>query len=144
MESQPSDILSVIEEGDRRTLGILERLFSAAHTSAVYGQPIQQGQYTVITASEIAAGGGFGFGRGVGPSTSGAAATGETPKPVGGSGGGGGGGSTARPVATIIIGPDGVKVEPVVDVTKIVLAALTTWAAMLPVIIGIRRARQGH
>ena len=49
----------------------------------------------------------------------------------GGSGIGGGGGSAGRPVATIIIGPEGVQVEPVVDVTKIALAVFTTAGAML-------------
>ena len=38
--------------------------------------------------------------------------------------------STARPVAVISIGPDGVHVEPVVDVTKIGLAFFTTLGAM--------------
>ncbi len=47
-----------------------------------------------------------------------------------GTGGGGGGYSTARPVAAISIGPDGVHVEPVVDVTKIGLAFFTTLGAM--------------
>ena len=49
----------------------------------------------------------------------------------GGSGIGGGGGSAGRPVAAIIIGPEGVRVEPVVDVTKIALAVFTTAGAML-------------
>jgi hypothetical protein len=32
----------------------------------------------------------------------------------------------SRPVAAIIISPGGVRVEPIVDVTKIVLAVFTT------------------
>ena len=48
-----------------------------------------------------------------------------------GEGGGGGGISTARPVAVISVGTDGVQIKPVVDTTKIALAALTAFGAML-------------
>jgi len=53
----------------------------------------------------------------------------------GGGGGGGGGGKTlARSVAVIVSSPEGVEIRPVIDVTKIALAALTAagfvWAAM--------------
>jgi len=44
----------------------------------------------------------------------------------GGGGGGGGGGQTlSRPVAVIIASPDGVRVEPVADRTKVLMAAIT-------------------
>jgi uncharacterized spore protein YtfJ len=43
-----------------------------------------------------------------------------------GMGGGGGGRVFSRPVAVIVASPEGVRIEPVVDPTKIVLAALTT------------------
>jgi hypothetical protein len=35
-----------------------------------------------------------------------------------------------RPVAAITIGPDGVRVEPIVDATKIAIALFTTIGAM--------------
>jgi hypothetical protein len=41
-----------------------------------------------------------------------------------------------RPVAIIASGPNGVTVRPVVDLTKVALAALTASAALL----GLRRA----
>ncbi|MCZ7670108.1 MAG: hypothetical protein M5U34_24495 [Chloroflexi bacterium] len=58
-----------------------------------------------------------------------------------GSGGGGGGGGSimARPVAVISIGPKGVRVEPIMDPTKIVIAFFTTMAA---VFISLRRIRK--
>ncbi len=43
----------------------------------------------------------------------------------GGVGGGGGGRTLSRPVASIVVDPNGVRVEPIVDVTKLWLAALT-------------------
>jgi uncharacterized spore protein YtfJ len=46
-------------------------------------------------------------------------------------GGGGGGGSSGRPVAIITIGPEGVTVKPVFDITKILLAGLTSLGAMV-------------
>jgi hypothetical protein len=42
-------------------------------------------------------------------------------------------------VAAIIIGPDGVKVEPVVDATKIALAAIGAWLSIA--LLLARRAR---
>ena len=139
MADQPNELVRMFQEGEQRSLTVLEKLFGAAHTSAVYSEPIQQGSYTVITASEVMAGGGFGFGRGIGPADRDSA----TASGAGG-GGGGGGGSNARPVATIIIGPDGVQVKPIVDVTKLAITALTAWAAMGSVLVGIQRMRQGR
>jgi hypothetical protein len=46
-----------------------------------------------------------------------------------------------RPVAIIAIGPDGVRVKPVVDVTKVALAGLTAWVSMLGLAHARRRAR---
>ncbi len=46
-------------------------------------------------------------------------------------GGGGGGFAQSRPVAVIVIDRDGVRVEPVVDVTKLGLAALTVFGSFL-------------
>jgi GTPase len=46
-----------------------------------------------------------------------------------------------RPVAIITIGPDGVRVKPVVDVTKVALAGLAVWASMLGLLRARRQAR---
>ena len=43
-----------------------------------------------------------------------------------GQGGGAGGGATGRPIAVIVMSPDGVRVEPILDMTKVVLATFTT------------------
>jgi hypothetical protein len=45
---------------------MLGKIFAAAQPGAVFGPPIVCGEYTVITASEVGAGGGFGSGRGTG------------------------------------------------------------------------------
>ena len=106
---------------------LLERLVETARPESVFGNPVTQGEYTVVTAAEVSMGMGFGFGGG------GAAAPkaeGSELEPNYGSGGGGGGGATSRPVAAIEIGPQGVIVEPILDVTKIVLAFFTALGAM--------------
>jgi hypothetical protein len=68
----------------------------------------------------------------------------QAPPTNGAAGGiGGGGGSSGRPVAIIIIEPDSVKVEPVVDVTKIALAALTVCGTMAMLLGRMRKASRG-
>jgi uncharacterized spore protein YtfJ len=123
----------------------MDKLLAAARPRAVYGEPITSGNYTVVTASEVTAGGGFGYGFGGGSAP--ASAPGQTPgqeqENEGGGGGiGGGGGSSGRPVATIIIGPEGVRVEPVIDATKIALAIFTTVGAMWMMLGRMRRMSQ--
>lgn len=141
-----SKILSIAEKTSEQLPPILEKIFSAAQAEAVYSKPIVSNNYTVITASEVAAGGGFGSGTGFGPATSSsteeqANKDGSQEEPVnsGGSGMGGGGGSSGRPVAIIIIGPEGVTVKPVFDITKIVLAGITAWITMLAVFRKVRK-----
>jgi uncharacterized spore protein YtfJ len=134
IESQPvpaqSDEFAGIEP--------LERLFAAAQPGAVFSEPVSAGAYTVITASEVSLGGGFGFGGGYGPTSHADGSASETAV-AGGKGGGGAGGSTGRPIAAIIIGPDGVKVQPIVDVTKFLLTMIGTMRFMAGV--ARRRAR---
>jgi uncharacterized spore protein YtfJ len=110
----------------QRANELMEKLFTLTRPSAVYSEPVSSGEYTVITACEVTAGIGFGYGGGGGEGPTPA----ENEAQVGGGtgfggGGGGGGGTAARPVAAVIIGPDGVRVEPIVDPTKIALAFFT-------------------
>ena len=120
--------------------GLIRRLLEVAQPSAVFGEPVNEGGRTIITASEVSAGMGFGFGIGGGRGTEsdeeevaepeaeeGAGAEGGTGA---GGGGGSGGGAMARPVAVVSMGPEGVSVQPVVDVTKLGIALLTTLGAM--------------
>ena len=123
------------EEG----LALLEKIFDVAGSEAVYGEPVTKGEHTVITASEISVGLGFGYGMGGGAAASSSEEENDDDDAgeenggeygVGG-GGGGGGGSAARPIAAIIVGPEGVRVEPIVDVTKVALAFFTALGSML-------------
>jgi uncharacterized spore protein YtfJ len=139
----------LLDKTGEQAAAMLEKVFAAAQPGAVYGQPVGAEGYTVITAAEVASGGGFGMGMGLGPPSrpaGRAAPTAEAGRPEtsqsGGAGGlGGGGGAMGRPVAIIAIGPDGVTIRPVVDVTKVALAGLTAWASMLGLLRARRQAR---
>ncbi len=115
-----------------------DKIFAAAQPGAVFSAPVVSGPYTIITASEVAAGGGFGFGSGSGPTDAPdeSSATGQARQFASG---GGGGGSSGRPIAAIVVGPDGVKVQPIVDPTKIALAAIGAWLS-----IALLLVRRGH
>ena len=131
---------------------LLARLYDVVEPDMVYGEPVTQGEYTVITAREVTMALGVGYGGGGGVSPSGQ--NGETAESMeneeesggqsAGYGGGGGGGGTAtgRPVAVIEIGPSGVRVEPIVDPTKIAVAMFTTLGTMGVMLLKmVRQAR---
>ncbi len=94
----------------------LDRLMNVS-ADRVYAEPVRVGERVVIPAASVEFSGGFGFG-------------GDTRS----NGGGGGGGYQAgRPVAIIEAGPDGIRVKPVIDFTRVgltlVAAAITVWRA---------------
>jgi uncharacterized spore protein YtfJ len=119
---------------------LMGRLFETARPQTVFGDVVTQGEYAVITASEVNVGLGFGYGGGGGFGDGAEAAETATQSGGYGSGGGGGGGATARPVAVIEIGPHGVRVEPVFDPTKIVLAFFTAFGSMFMMLARMRKA----
>ena len=126
-----NNLLSLTDKSSEQLRTMSEKIFAAAQPSAVYSEPVVSGTYTIITASEVTSGGGFGSGVGFGPTT--LSAKKQPDEEVsqseqansGGGGIGGGGGAAGRPVAIIIIGPDGVTIKPVFDLTKIALAGIT-------------------
>lgn len=113
-------------------LETIGRLFDVTEPGAVFSEPVKAGNATVITAAEISVGMGLGFGSGQGP------------EDEGGAGVGGGGFSAGRPVAAIIVGPDGVRVEPIVDVTKLGIALFTALGAIFMARRAMRRASRGE
>lgn len=106
------------------------RLEALARADTTVGAPRAVGDRTVIPLAEVYYGGGFGLGGGSAPAPS--------RSPGSGMGGGGGFGGRARPVAVIDIGPGGVRVRPVFDLTAIGLALVTVVLAAL-----LRLARRG-
>jgi uncharacterized spore protein YtfJ len=96
----------------------IEELLNNSGVEKVYGEPIKHGEVVVIPAAEVLVGAGFGAGSGEGPQ-------GDENTTGSGTASGGGGRALSRPVAVIVATPEGVRVEPVIDPTKILLGALT-------------------
>ena len=151
MSERFDDIAVTAVKTQEQSKELMEKLFEVAQPEAVFSEPVTAGDYTVITASEVSVGIGIGFGVGGGTAAEEASEEGEAPgadeveaeggEASGFGGGGGGGGiSMGRPVAVISVGPEGVHVEPVRDVTKIGLALLTTAGAMLIMLGKMRKA----
>jgi uncharacterized spore protein YtfJ len=79
----------------------IEEIERMLNTKTVVGEPITLDGNTIIPLVSV----GFGFAVGAGE--------GNDPKKGAGSGGGAGGGGGVKPVALVVIGKDGVRVEPV-------------------------------
>ena len=130
---QPKAALDLIQN-------TMDEFLATADVHAVYGEPIEHGSTLIIPAAEVLCGMGFGVGSGSG------SGIGEDGSPASGSGRGGGGGGGgrvfARPVAVVIAGPDGVRVETVVDATKIALAGLTAAGFMVGMLLRMLSAKK--
>lgn len=117
-----------------KTMG---KFLEAASVDHVYSEPVKYGDTVVIPAAEVLSVAGFGYGFGSGSSV-------EEEEGEGGSGAGGGGGGggrvLARPVAVIVVSPEGVRVDPVADRTKVLLALITTLGFMFSVLARIKNA----
>lgn len=102
----------------------LTRLMQGTGADGVFGAPERVGDRLVITAASVERAGGFGFGGGTND---------EEDEQQSGGGGGGGGSARSRPVAVIVVEPEGVTVQPVIDFTRVGITILTS-------IIGLVRA----
>jgi uncharacterized spore protein YtfJ len=151
MSSMQQDFVAAAKEQQAKSLEQLDRLLQASRPDAVFGKPITVGDSQILTASETFATVGFGFGVGGGEALEGAPEPREQRENedeaesggVGGGGGGGGGGlSLGRPVAVVRVDPLGVTVEPIVDVTKIALAAFTALGSMFLMFARMARKAQ--
>ena len=107
----------------------MESFLETASVDRVYGAPIEVGTTKIIPAAENLVIMGFGAGAGYGTadfeSTEEKSPPGEGTGEGGGGSGGGGGRTLSRPVAIVIATPEGVRVEPVADRTKVIMAAIT-------------------
>jgi len=86
-------------------------LREVASGEAVVGSPIQLGQVTVYPISRVS----LGLGAGGGQGESEARGDRKEKGPESGSGGGSGGGAKARPVAVLVVSPEGVSVLAIPD-----------------------------
>ncbi len=126
-----TDEIEVTEEGDESLEAYqdtIQEFLAAADVRVVYGEPIMHEDTMIIPTAEVLSALGFGVGSGGGRDTH---ENPENPSIGSGSGGGGGGRVLSRPVAVVVVSPEGVRVEPVFDITKIALAALTAAGFMI-------------
>lgn len=130
---------SASEEGLQIFQDTMDAFLSNADVDAVYGEPFEKDGNVIIPAAEIVAGFGFGIGFGRGSSQDSGKPASSSGSSGGGGGGGGGGQIFSRPVAVIIASSEGVRIEPVIDLTKIALAGLTAGAFMLATLLRIRK-----
>jgi uncharacterized spore protein YtfJ len=105
------DVEKMIQVALREIEGTLD-------TKRVVGEPLSVGEYTIIPLISI----GFGFGVGSGMGKSEELVKGE------GSGGASIGGGGLKPVGVVVIGPDGVTIEPLKGTTASLLESLATQA----------------
>jgi uncharacterized spore protein YtfJ len=143
MSEDLNEIVVSTIKSQEEAIGLVEKLFAVAKPSAVFGEPVSVGEHTIITASEVKVGMGYGIGGGGGTTSESvpeeASAEGEEEDSGYGFGSGGGGVSGGRPVAAIVVGPHGVRVDPIVDVTRLGIAFLTTIGAMFVALNRLRK-----
>jgi uncharacterized spore protein YtfJ len=88
----------------------------------IFRDPVHVGDRVVITAAALDIAGGMGVGNGIDNQGN------------GGGGGGGGGRTEGRPVAAIDIGPEGVRIHPIIDFTRIgvtlLVGGIAVWRAL--------------
>ena len=107
---------ALIEATAGKMADSLDRVAGRITADDLFGPVIDAGERKVLTAAAVERAGGFGFGGGGGSE--------------GGAGGGGGGTASGRPVAVIEVGPAGVKVTPVLDITRLGIAVLAALISM--------------
>ncbi|HEY8491756.1 MAG TPA: spore germination protein GerW family protein [Dehalococcoidia bacterium] len=116
-----------------KRIGTLSDVPERATVRTVFGEPIRIGERTIIPVAQVSYMVGFGMGRGTGPGAGGGPAS---------SGGGGGGGTRvqAKPLALCEVSPDGVRMIPVMDQTRIAVWGIVSGMVMLWLITRLIRA----
>ncbi len=141
MNEQPGETFNSESGTGHQPADVIEAVFERASRAASAGatiSPVQQiGDTSIVVLSEVMMGGGFGFGGG--------GSAGDDKSPAGfGSGGGGGVGAQSRPVAIVYAGPSGVRVKPIVDISKLTLAGVGAAGFLAFWLIRLMREAKGQ
>jgi uncharacterized spore protein YtfJ len=110
----------------------IEDMLKRMNVSAVFGEPIREGETTLIPVASVIYG--FGYGSGYGHGPGGAPGTGgegaPSPEQGEGAGAGGGAGGRVKPQGYVRISGGEVRYEPLINPTILSLAgiAFTGWA----------------
>lgn len=112
-----------MDENSTPIIGPIEDMLKKLNSSAVFGEPIREGDTIIIPVASVNYGFGYGGGSGRPPATAGTPD--EAPEPAeSGSGGGGGGGGSAKPLGFIRIKGNNVHYEPIMNPNAIPLAGI--------------------
>lgn len=125
MEAEKAGSSQTTETQDRAAKPV-EDLLRRLGPKAVFGEPVQAGEVTVIPVAEVRLG--FGFGFGSGRTTRSQASESEE-----GSGGGSGGAGKVVPRGYIRMAPEGTRFEPIIDPMRMAMMAFafSGWLAFL-------------
>ncbi len=104
----------MIQDVEKMIQAALGQIQGVLDSKSVVGEPVTVGEYTIVPLISI----GFGFGVGTGTGKSEDFIKGE------GAGGASAGGGGVKPVAVVVIGPQGAKVEPLKGATASLLESL--------------------
>lgn len=125
---------------DRVIEGAIGKALTHADVRSVFGEPIKQGERTVIPVARVTANYGFGAGGGEGERE-------DTPNRGSGGGGGGGGRVKAQAIGFIEMSNDSAQFVPIVDRTEMLtrLGTIAMIAALflLPALLINRQAQPG-
>ncbi len=111
---------------EEKALRPIEEMLERLTVAATIGEPLKEGAVTLIPVANVAYGFGYGYGSGTNREAAEENAAAERSE---GSGAGGGGGGMARPLGFIRVDAEGVRYEPMMDLTRISLAGifLSAW-----------------
>jgi uncharacterized spore protein YtfJ len=124
---------------DRVIEGAIGKALTHADSRSVFGEPVKQGDRTIIPVARITANYGFGAGGGEGQRE-------DTPNRGSGGGGGGGGRVRAHPIGFIEMSNDSAKFVPIVDpgemMARFSMLAILAMLLLLPTLLSNRQSRQ--
>ena len=103
----------------------LEQILTIADVRRVFGEPVVQGDRTIIPVTQVRTMLGFGGGAGTEPSKGDSDAG-----PRGGEGGGGGGRIKVEPLGYIEVTPEWTRFVPIVDRTRLVVTAIIAFTLL--------------
>lgn len=132
--SEDANNSETVSDVSDKVQSTLDKFLETADVNKAYGEPVKEGDATIIPTAEVMTMMGFGLGGGSGVENERSSGT--------GSGGGGGGRTLSRPVAVVIATPEGVRVDPVIDITKIVLAGTTALGFMFTTMMRMNSRRR--
>jgi uncharacterized spore protein YtfJ len=123
---------------DRVIEGAVSKALTHADARSVFGEPVKQGDRTVIPVARVMANYGFGAGGGEGQRE-------DTPNRGSGGGGGGGGRVKAQAIGFIEMSNDSAKFVPIVDRTEMLMRlgtiAMIAVLFMLPALFSNRQSK---